>query len=412
LIGNVLGNYRITQKLGQGGVGEVWKALDLSLDREVALKILRPELAAVPDLVARFRTEALALARLSHPNVATIHGFHTEGDTTFIVMEYIPGQTLDALVRSFGPMRSARALPLFSQVLDGIAHAHEHGLVHRDLKASNVMLSHLGMIKMLDFGIARVAGSAHLTRDTHSVGTPAWMAPEQIRGEEACVRTDVYGLGLLLYWIVTGRLPFAAKSHYELERAHVEEAPPPPRQFAPDLPEAVDKAILRALAKQRDERFASAAELRAALAEGFAPLGSATSDHTQAYEPRPIPGPTLVLPRDDDGWSARRRRSRWIAAAAFALLAIAAAIGVRALRSPAVAPEDAAATAAVAPTPPPAPALAPAAPAAAAASVPEPNANPVRVAKPARRTPAREREASQPPAAPAPSEDGWVIRRQ
>ncbi|RIK92999.1 MAG: hypothetical protein DCC71_24260, partial [Proteobacteria bacterium] len=337
MIGSVLGNYRITQKLGQGGVGEVWKALDLSLDREVALKVLRRELAAVPDLVARFRTEALALARLNHPNVATIHGFHTARETTFIVMEYIPGQTLDALVRSFGPMRCARALPLFAQVLDAIGHAHEHGLVHRDLKASNVMLSHLGAVKMLDFGIARVPGSAHLTKDTHSVGTPAWMAPEQIRGEEVCVRTDVYALGLLLYWLVTARLPFAAQSHFELERAHVEEPPPSPRQFAPDLPEPVERAILRALSKPRIERFANVGELRGALGEGFAPLSFATAEHTQAYEPHPSPGPTLVLPRDDDEDEARAGapvRRRWLlAGAALAMLAIAVAAGVASRRA-------------------------------------------------------------------------------
>jgi serine/threonine-protein kinase len=438
LIGSVLGNYRISQKLGQGGVGEVWKALDLTLDREVALKILRPELAAVPELVSRFRTEALALARLSHSNVATIHGFHTEGDTTFIVMEYIPGQTLDALVRSFGPMRCQRALPLFGQVLDAIGHAHEHGLVHRDLKASNVMLTHLGAVKMLDFGIARFLGSPHLTKDTHSIGTPAWMAPEQIRGEEADARTDVYGLGLLLYWLVAARLPFQGQSHYELERAHVEEPPPSPRQFAPDLPEAVEKAILRALAKQRDERFASAAEMRAALGEGFAPLGFGADEHTQAYEP--APGPTLVLPRDDEDDldaedSQRARTSRWLAVAALALLALVAGVAVQMLREPDTAPipqpsplapfappvvvappaEPAQAEPAPAvPAPPTEPVAATApdpAAAAAQAAASEPVVAAEETAKPAPPKPARA-NADAPPAAPAPSEDGWVIRRQ
>jgi len=271
LVGKVLGNYRIMQKLGQGGVGEVWKAVDLSLDREVALKILRPELAAVPDVVARFRTEALALARLNHPNVATIHGFHMDGKTPFIVMELIFGQTLHGLVRGFGPMRSARALPLYFQVLDAIQHAHDHGIVHRDLKASNVMLSQLGVVKILDFGIARIVGGAQLTQGSHNIGTPAWMAPEQVLGEGADVRTDVYALGLLLYWLVTARLPFQADSLYEVQRAHVVHAPPPPREFAPDLPDPIEKMILRALAKRRPERFASVAEMRAALAEGFVP---------------------------------------------------------------------------------------------------------------------------------------------
>jgi serine/threonine protein kinase len=346
LIGSVLGNYRIAQKLGQGGAGDVWKAVDLTLDREVALKILRPELAADPEVVARFRTEALALARLNHPNVATIYGFHTEDGTPFIVMEYIAGQTLEALVRSFGPMRITRALPIFSQVLAAVQHAHDNGLVHRDLKASNVMLSSLGVVKMLDFGIARLLGSEHLTLGTHSIGTPAWMAPEQIRGEEADVRTDVYALGLLLYWIVTARLPFQGRSHYELQRAHVEEAPPPPRQFAPDLPESVEKTILRALAKRREERFASIAELRAALGEGSVPaatlpLGSDPLEETLAYE-KP-PGPTLVLPLldDEEPRSSAGRRWRWIALGAAALLAFAvgAVLTFVLAEGPAVAPQ-------------------------------------------------------------------------
>lgn len=271
MIGNTLGNYQIIQKIGQGGVGEVWKAVDLSLHREVALKILRPDLAARSDVVARFRSEALTLARLNHPNVATIHGFHTEGGVPFIVMEYIPGQTLHMIVRGFGPMQSERALPLFFQILDAVQHAHDSGIVHRDLKASNVMMNHLGVIKMLDLGLARVLGTAHLTQGLHSLGTPSWMAPEQIRGEEADVRTDVYALGLLLYWLLTARLPFEGDNAYLLQRAHLEESPPSPRSFTPGLSETIDKTILRSLAKERSERFPNVAELRRALGEGFVP---------------------------------------------------------------------------------------------------------------------------------------------
>jgi len=379
VIGNILGNYRITQKIGQGGVGEVWKAVDLSLDRDVALKFLRPELAAQAAVVARFRTEALALARLNHPNVATIHGFHTEGGTPFIVMEYIPGQTLHALVRGFGPMQSTRALPLFFQVLDAIEHAHDHGIVHRDLKASNVMLSHLGAVKMLDFGIARVIGSTDLTQGPHSFGTPAWMAPEQVRGEKADVRTDVYALGLLLYWLTTARLPFDGDNDFQLQHAHIEEEPPPPRRFAPTLPETIEKSILRALAKERTERFASVAEMRLALGEGFVasltvPFLSDTidetvtrtlalADETELEEPRErlhhspaldVPAPTVVIPDAADcetpagpqvdrsppvaAFRSTRERapnSRWLlAAAAAVLIALAVAAEIRALRDP------------------------------------------------------------------------------
>jgi serine/threonine-protein kinase len=408
LVGKSLGNYRITQKIGQGGVGEVWKAVDLDLDREVALKILRPELAALDGVVARFRTEALALARLNHPNVATIHGFHTEGGTPFIVMEYIPGQTLHALVRGFGPMHSVRALPLFFAVLDAIEHAHASGIVHRDLKASNVMLSHQGAVKMLDFGIARIRGSVQLTQGPRSMGTPSWMAPEQVRGEEADVRTDVYALGLLLYWLVTARLPFQSDNQFEIQRAHVEDVPPSPRDFAPGLPERIEKAILRALAKQPAERFASAAEMRGALAEDVVldvtrPFLSqidetvsrtlSVADEAALDATREPPGPrsasdvpaatvespiakdfVVPAPVADDAPTViaphaatpeRARSMRWLPfAVALLIAALAVAAGLHLLRQPAAEhPTAAPAATAVAPvapapatTPPPAPA--------------------------------------------------------
>jgi serine/threonine-protein kinase len=267
LLGTVFGHYRVTRKLGQGGVGDVWKAIDLSLDREVALKVLRLDHAAQPEVVARFRAEALALAKLNHPHIAAIYGFHVEDACPFMVMEYVEGQTLDTVVRASGRMELARALRLFYQVLDAMQHAHEQGIVHRDLKASNVMLSQLGVVKVLDFGIARRLGSVHLTRGTHGVGTPAWMAPEQIRAEEADARTDVYALGLLLYWLVAARLPFEGHSEFAVQRAHLEQEPASPRVYAPDLPDAVEKAILRALAKDRPQRYANVAELRCELGD-------------------------------------------------------------------------------------------------------------------------------------------------
>jgi serine/threonine protein kinase len=294
LIGKTIGNYRIDEKLGEGGVGLVWRATDLVLNRPVALKVLRAEFATRGGVVERFRSEALTLARLNHPNVATLYSFVCEGDLLMMVMEYVQGQTFEHLVHAFGPMRFQRALPLYFQALDGIEYAHEHGIVHRDIKASNVMLNHLGVVKVMDFGIARVLGSVHLTQNEHRVGTPAFMAPEQIRGEEADVRSDVYSLGLLLYLLLTGKAPFSAKSDYELCRMHLEEVPPPPRTIAADIPDAIERAVLRSLAKAPDERFASVRELRATLSTGFVPTSTTPMSLGAVGSKK-----TLVLPDDE-----------------------------------------------------------------------------------------------------------------
>lgn len=265
MIGSVVGNYKIIDKIGEGGMGAVFKGVDLMLEREVAIKMLRPELARQPNVVERFRTEAVTLAKLNHSNVATLHSFFRQGDDFFMVMEFVRGKTLDEVIRAQGAMQSDQAIDLFCMALEGIDHAHMMGIVHRDIKPANMMLTETGSIKVMDFGIARVLGTDRLTKAGHLIGTVEYMSPEQVRGEETDARSDIYSLGILLYEMLTGRVPFNNASEYELMRCQIEDAPTPPRVHAPHIPLPVEQAIMRALAKKREARYQSAGEFRAML---------------------------------------------------------------------------------------------------------------------------------------------------
>src|SRR6185503_18043125 len=267
MVGTVVGNYKIIDKIGEGGMGAVFKGVDLMLEREVAIKMLRPELAQQPSVVERFRTEAVTLAKLNHSNVATLHSFFRQGEDFFMVMEFVRGQTLDDVIRTYGAMQCERAIELFSQALEGIEHAHKMGIVHRDIKPANMMLTETGSIKVMDFGIARVLGTNRLTKTGHLIGTVEYMSPEQVRGEETDARSDIYSLGILLYEMLTGRVPFNSNSEYELMRCQIEVAPAPPRSHAPHIPLAVEQAIMRSLAKKREARYQSAGEFRAMLSQ-------------------------------------------------------------------------------------------------------------------------------------------------
>jgi serine/threonine protein kinase len=265
VIGNVVGNYKIIEKIGEGGMGAVYKAIDFMAEREVAVKMLRPELARQPHVVSRFRSEAKALARLNHPNIATLYSFFREGDDLFMAMEFVKGETLADLILRSGPISCGAATQTFRRVLEGISYAHQNGIVHRDIKPSNIMLTPDGSAKVMDFGIARVMGTERLTMQGGLIGTIEYMSPEQIQGTECDPRSDIYSLGIVLYEMLSGRLPFSGSNEYELMKAHVEQAAPSLRSLVPDIPSEVDNAITRALAKRPELRFQTVSEFRNAV---------------------------------------------------------------------------------------------------------------------------------------------------
>jgi serine/threonine-protein kinase len=268
MIGRVVGQYKVIEKLGAGGMSSVFKAVDLMLAREVAIKVLRSDIANQPEVIERFRTEAAMLAKLNHPNIATVHAFFREEDDFFMVMELLSGETLAGVIYRSGAMTWEQAMPLFVQVLDGIAHAHRQGIIHRDLKPGNIMLTDAGVVKIMDFGIARMMGTERMTRDGRLIGTLEYMSPEQIQRQEADARSDIYSLGVVLYEMLTGRLPFTGTSDYELMKSQVQDTPLPPTSFAPQIPVPVAEAIMQALAKDPDARFHTAPEFLSTLENG------------------------------------------------------------------------------------------------------------------------------------------------
>ena len=288
MIGRTIGNYRIDGKLGEGGMGTVYHGIDIMLDRPVAIKVLRPELATKDAVVERFRTEAVNLAKLNHPNIATLYSLLKEEDALYMVLEFVRGETLDVTMRRRGPLPVEEAVPAFCQVLDGIDHAHELGIVHRDLKPGNIMVTDRGTLKVLDFGIARLFGSSRLTRAGNIVGTLEYMPPEQVRGLETDGRSDIYSLGMVLYEMVTGRVPLEHDSEFELMKLQVEQMPSPPSKWDPAIPESVESAIMRAIQKRPEDRFQTAGDFRESLLEA----GFGTKAVLQG-----VAGPNLPLPK-------------------------------------------------------------------------------------------------------------------
>jgi serine/threonine protein kinase len=303
------GRYRLERTLGGGGMATVRLGRDVQLDRAVAVKMLAPELAEEADVRARFVREARLAARLSHPNIVAVFDTGEEDGLPFIVMEHVPGETLAARLRARGRLSASETAELGVQACAGLEHAHEAGLVHRDVKPANLLLRPDGTVKIADFGIARAAEASRVTAAGTVLGTAAYLAPEQARGGDVTPATDVYALSAVLYECLTGRPPFAFESLAELGRKQAEEAIVPVRELAPETPPELEEAIMHALARLPERRPASAAAFAAELT---------------AESPLAV---TQVIQREPRRYAARRRR-RLVAAVVGAVAAVAAAVAI------------------------------------------------------------------------------------
>jgi serine/threonine-protein kinase len=263
--GDRLGPYVILDRLGGGGMGVVYKAQDTELNRTVALKILPPQLCEHPEYLMRFRGEAKAQARLNNPHVVTLYSFMESPQGEVLVMEYVEGQTLAQRLQHEGPLPASDAIDIVAQALDGVEHIHRAGIVHRDLKPSNIFITRDGLVKIMDFGVARIMEQPDPSHRGTMVGTLLYIAPEQINGSETDFRSDVYTLGISLFETITGRLPFERRTDYALMHAHAQENPPRPKDFTRKVPPALEWVILKAIEKDPARRFQNAAEFRTAL---------------------------------------------------------------------------------------------------------------------------------------------------
>jgi serine/threonine protein kinase/cephalosporin-C deacetylase-like acetyl esterase len=256
----VAGRYQILEELGRGGMGVVYKAEDTKLKRTVALKFLPPELTHISEVKERFMREAQAAAALDHPNICTVHEVDEAEEKTFISMAYVEGQSLKKKIES-GPLELDEALGIAEQVAEGLQEAHNKGVVHRDIKSANIMVTDRGQAKIMDFGLAKVKGSTILTREGTTLGTVAYMSPEQARGEEVDRRTDIWSLGVVLYEMLSGELPFKGDREASILYSVVHEEPRPLKTIKPDIPTELQQIINRALKKKPESRYSSAAEM-------------------------------------------------------------------------------------------------------------------------------------------------------
>ncbi len=331
----IQGRYLLEERLGKGGMGQVWRAVDQRLERTVAIKLIAPQLAHEPEFLVRFLREAQSIARISHPNVVGVLDFGEADDKPFLVMEYVPGQPLGEVTGH--PIDPERAVAVIAQAADAAGAAHKQGIVHRDIKPANIIVTDEGRAKLVDFGIASHENVERITATGTTIGSPHYISPEQASGGNATSRSDVYALGVVLFELLTGRRPFEGDQIAAIAIAHVEKPPPAPSQFVDGIDPQLEQVVMRCLAKDPNDRFADGQELARALA----PDADASTMVVPAAAAAGA-GSTMVLPADDavpyesDPFEDEQAGSPWKAALVgllLGLVVLALAVGAYALLS-------------------------------------------------------------------------------
>jgi serine/threonine-protein kinase len=319
--------YDVVRPLGSGGMGEVYLARDRVLGRDVALKVLRKQYAGDDEFAERFKREAMSAASLSHPNIVQVYDRgETEEGASYIAMEYVPGGTLKERISRDGPLEAEEAAGLGAQVAEALGAAHERGMVHRDIKPQNVLLTARGGAKVADFGIARAGSSATISRTGSVMGTAGYMSPEQALGKPATPKSDLYSLGVVLYETLTGELPYTADNPIAVSMKHVNEPLRPPVELNPLIPEGMNALVTKLLAKDPEDRYADADELANDLrrvGRGLEPVAAGVATmHRPRTQRTTVASPVLTreMPRPDQAPMRRRRRLPWFLIALAAIL--------------------------------------------------------------------------------------------
>ena len=283
--------YEILEQVGGGGMALVYRARDIYLNRIVAIKILREQLTSDEEFVSRFRREAQAVASLSHTNIVSIYDVGHSGQTYYLVMEMVEGRNLKELIKENGPFPIDKAIAIAKQICDALEHAHEHQIIHRDIKPHNIIITKDGVVKVTDFGIARAVSTATVTHSGNIMGSVHYFSPEQARGEIADERSDIYSLGVVIYEMLTGELPFVGESPISVALKKIQNDPLSPRRINSQIGEALEKVILIAMDKDPKKRFKSADDLRANL------LSAHVHNRLDKNVPEKVSEDTVILPR-------------------------------------------------------------------------------------------------------------------